>query len=392
MPDLVSFRREMVDQIRRHYEEEVKNPPIPRKFGDIPGSYDVITAEWLTATLAPGADIKKAVVKSFTLGPKDDGSANRRRIEIQWEGDDANNTDKYPTSVFCKAAHSVNNRIILSVGGTITETIFYNDVRPLIDIEAPTAYFAGYNPTSWAAILILRDMGSQTHFCTYQTTLTKTQLEEQVQILAKLHGRFYESKEPFFSHLIPYKQRFQNLLDVGAEQACRNGFRAAESEIPARLFAREEEVWPATVKSVERNASLPQTAVHGDVHLGNWYITPSGNMGLTDWQAMARGHWSRDLAYMLGTAVSVENRRAWEHDAVALYVSEFHKAGGPKTTVDEAWLELRRQSLGALAYWTLTLTPSANMPDMQPEAASREFIGRICAMMDDHDALDAFDF
>ena len=115
-------------------------------------------------------------------------------------------------------------------------------------------------------------------------------------------------------------------------------------------------------------------------------------MGLTDWQAMARGHWSRDLAYVLGTGVPTAKRRLWEHEVVELYVSEFEKAGGPKTTVEEAWLELRRQSLGALAYWTLTLTPNKNMPDMQPEEASRDFISRICALIDDHDALDAFDF
>lgn len=384
-----AFQSDTVERIRRYYEEEAKNPPTPRKFGDIPFSYEVINAEWLTATLAPNVDAKSAVVKAFKLGPEDNGSANRRRIEIEWAGD---NADKYPTSVFCKAAHSVNNRIILSVGGTITEIMFYKDVRPLIDIEAPSAYFADYNPESWAAMIMLRDMGAETQFCNFKTVLTKRQFAEQIQILAKFHGRFYESKEPFFKNLLPYKRRFQNLLDVGAQQACINGFDGAKAVIPPRLFARADEVWPATVKSVERNASLPQTAVHGDVHLGNWYITPQGSMGLTDWQAMASGHWSRDLAYVMGTAVSIENRRAWEKEIVELYVSEFEKAGGPKTSVEEAWLELRRQSLGALAYWTLTLTPSKDMPDMQSEETSMEFIGRICALMDDHDVLDAFDF
>lgn len=115
-------------------------------------------------------------------------------------------------------------------------------------------------------------------------------------------------------------------------------------------------------------------------------------MGLTDWQTVARGHWSRDLAYVLGTAVSSDKRRLWEHEIVELYVSELEKHGGPKVTVDEAWLELRRQSLSALAYWTLTLTPSEALPDMQTEATSLCFIGRICTMMDDHEVLDAFDF
>jgi hypothetical protein len=384
---LGGFRKDIVEHVRQCCEEEAKNPPIPLEYGDIPVSYDVISCEWLAATLSPKST--ENIVKSFQLGPEDNGSANRRRIELEWEGPDAN---QLPSSVFCKAAHSMENRIILSAGGTYTETRFYNDIRPRIDIEAPWAYFADYDPKSWAAMIMLKDMGESYTFCNYKTILTKTQFAEQVRILARVHGAFYQCKEPYFERLLSYKQRIQNLINIGIEDACRNGFRAAKEVIAPRLFAREDEIWPATVKSVERNAALPPTVVHGDVHLGNWYITSEGRMGLTDWQTTARGHWSRDLAYVMGTAVSAESRRLWEQEIVQIYVAELAKAGGPDTSVEEAWLELRRQSLGALAYWTLTLTPSAIMPDMQTKDASLTFIGRICALIDDHDVLDAFDF
>lgn len=262
MPPLGQLRSDIAEYVRQCCAEEKQNPPVLRKRGDIPISYDTITAEWLTATLAPDVT---GVVKSFKLGPVDNGSSNRRRIEIQWEGA---NADKLPTSVFCKAAHSAENRIILAVGGTYSETCFYTDIRPRLDIEAPWSYFSGYNPKSWAAIIMLKDMGNDTTFCNHKTTLTKTQFGEQIQILAKLHGQFYQCKEPFFENLLEYKTRIQNLIRVGIERACRNGFRAAKSVIAPELFAREEEIWSCTLESVERNASLPQTIVHGDVHLG----------------------------------------------------------------------------------------------------------------------------
>ena len=123
---------------------------------------------------------------------------------------------------------------------------------------------------------------------------------------------------------------------------------------------------------------------------GNWYITSDGRMGLTDWQATSRGHWSRDMAYLLGTAVAPEQRREWDRDMVRLYVSELAKAGGPKVTEEEAWLEIRRQTFGALWFWTMTLTPSDIMPTMQTEETSLDFIKRITTFMDDHNALDAF--
>ncbi|KAH7215321.1 kinase-like domain-containing protein [Fusarium oxysporum] len=351
MSQIGSLRKDIVEHVRRSCKEEELNPPVPREYGDIPVSYEAITKAWLTATLA--RDVLGSTIKSFSLGPKDDGSANRRRIEIEWEGF---GTHKLPTSVFCKAAHSAE---IVS---------------------------------SWAAIVVLKDMGQETTFCNYKTDLTKAQFAEQVQMLAKLHSQYYQSQHPDFERLLIYKDRISNLIEVGLETMCVNGFRAAKSAIPPRLFAKQNEIWPCTLKSVERNAALPATVVHGDVHLGNWYITPDGHMGLTDWQTVARGHWSRDLAYVLGTAVSAEKRRQWEHEMVEMYVSELRKHGGPSVSVEEAWLELRRQSLGVLAYWTLTLTPSENLPDMQTEEACLCFIGRICTMMDDHEVLDAFNF
>ncbi|KAH7142204.1 kinase-like domain-containing protein [Dactylonectria macrodidyma] len=358
MPPLGPIRSDIIDLIRQCCEQESQDPPTPRKHGDIPVSYEAITTEWLTATLATQAT--GTFVKCFYLGPKDDGSSNRRRIQLEWDGIDR---DKMPTSVFCKAAHALENRIMLSNAGTYSEVCFYNN-----------------------------DMGDDATFCTHKTTLTKTQFAEQIQTLARLHGQFYQSKEPFFEQLVGYKDRFENLIvSLDIEKVCGNGFKAAKSVVPPRLFARENEIWPATVQSVASNASLPQTIVHGDVHLGNWYIKSNSRMGLTDWQAMSRGHWSRDLAYVLGTGVPTETRRLWEHEMVQLYVSEFEKAGGPKTSVEEAWLQLRRQSFGALWYWTFTLTPSKIMPDMQSEETTLDFIGRICSLIDDHDALDAFD-
>ncbi|KAF5529341.1 aminoglycoside phosphotransferase [Fusarium napiforme] len=385
MAQIGPLRRDIVEYIRQSCKEEGLNPPVPREYGDIPVSYEAITKEWLTATLA--RDSFGSAVKSFRLGPKDNGSANRRRIEIEWDGPRAFDL---PTSVFCKAAHSAENRIVLAAGGTYSEVFFYNHIRPQLSIEAPWAYYAGYDPKSWAAMVILKDMGGETTFCNYKTSLTKAQFAEQVQMLARLHGQYYQSQHPDFERLLVYKDRISNLIAVGLENMCVNGFRAAKSVVPARLFARESEIWPCTLKSVEHNAALPPTVVHGDVHLGNWYITPNGRMGLTDWQTVARGHWSRDLAYVLSTAVGVEKRRQWEHEMVEVYVSELRKHGGPKVGVQEAWLELRRQSFGVLAYWTLTLTPGENLPDMQTEEACLCFIERICTIMDDHDVLDAF--
>jgi hypothetical protein len=262
-------RHDVVQSIRQTFEKEQKNPPVPRKLGDIPVSYEAITVEWLTNTLNQSSTDPPVI--RYTLGPKDNGTANRRRINLEWSnpGQGALHTEKFPASVFCKAAHALENRIVLSSGGTQSEVIFYNEVRPLVDIEAPTAYFAAYDKQSWASMIMLKDIGAVATFCTHETVLTEAQVASQVRTLASLHGKFYNSTEPFFADLVGYKNRFERLsVHLDIETVCTNGFRAAKEVIPDRLFARESEIWPATVKSVYRNASLPPTVVHGDVHLG----------------------------------------------------------------------------------------------------------------------------
>ena len=160
--------------------------------------------------------------------------------------------------------------------------------------------------------------------------------------------------------------------------------------MPARLFARRDEVWDATMRSVDQHNHLPKTLIHCDVHLKNWYIAKSGAMGLSDWQIASVGHWSRDVIYTLTTALTVENRRAWEQDLVRLYLDVMAEAGVPREPLDQVWQSLRQQLMSALAFWTITLRPAEGMPDMQPLRTTREFLKRLLTAIDDHQSLDSF--
>ncbi len=56
---------------------------------------------------------------------------------------------------------------------------------------------------------------------------------------------------------------------------------------------------------------------------------------------------------------------------------------------DEALLRYRQSLLTAFAFWTLTLKPTPNFPDMQPEATAQTFISRLGVAVDDLDVLGA---
>jgi hypothetical protein len=381
---------EKIERIKTEFIRDQVTGQMAVAAGDIPGSYDAITAEWLGAILC--RDVPGAKVLSHSLSTVDDGTSNRRRIFIEYNS--VGRAAALPASVFCKATHSLAHRMLASSGSAHSEDTFYNRIRPLLAIEAPEAYFAAYDPVKYTSIIVLRDLRGEAEFCSDHTQMDKARAANQMEVLATLHARFFESPEldGLLADLAVWPERFmRNVKYLEFERICGAGFAAAEAVIPPALFRRSSDVWPATLRSVERQRTLPRTVTHCDVHLKNWYIINSGSMGLGDWQVTSKGHWARDVAYALGTALSVDSRRAWERELIAFYLEKLREQGGPAQDFDEAWKNYRQQMMTALAYWTLTLTPAESMPDMQPRDITIEFIRRLAHAVDDLGSLDSFD-
>jgi len=380
------------EQLSEAYDKDLQR--LGRKVHDpkvLPVSFDDITACWLTGNLC--REHPSAEVLNFRIEPVEQGTTNRARLHVTYNS--AGIKAGLPTRLFCKASHGLSNRITLGLSGAAkTEVHFYNRVRPLLDIEAPRAAFADIDTTSCNSIVILEDLsGSVSEFCTHRTTITRAGVEDQLALLAKVHGAGY-SNPRIREHLhgfATWVEYFNSTLAFGMREGSEEGFRRADDLIPQRLHNRHAEIWPATVAAVELNRTLPPTLAHGDVHLKNWYITQTHRMGLSDWQCVSRGHWGRDFGYTVATALTVEDRRAWERDLLGFYLEHLHAAGGPKVPFEEGWRHYRQQLMAALTWWTITYNPAPGMPDMQPLDTTREFVTRLATAIDDIESLDSFD-
>jgi thiamine kinase-like enzyme len=386
-PTMVTF-----DEIKAHYAAEVERARgrVLSSREELPLSYEEVTPAWLTAVLAdghPGAE-----VVSHRLGEEDEGTSSRRHIHLEWN--EAGRQAGLPESVFSKGTMTLESRYLLGMnGGIAAEATFYNSVLPTIDVRAPHALFSAYDPDTMNSIIIMRDLAGQVTFGSHELDLTRAQAESQLRLLARLHARYLDSPEldTTLKEFNSWENYFAITVDAaGFGPACARGFREASDLIPDRLAARADEVWPATLQSVEAHSSLPRTLIHSDVHLKNWYIDSDGEMGLNDWQCACKGNWGRDLSYAISTALSVDNRRAWDRELVGYYVEQLHAAGAPEVSFEEAWRIYRQNLFSALAWWTGTLGQPPEAPKMQPPAASREFIRRMTHAIDDVDALDAF--
>jgi hypothetical protein len=372
------------------YRKEQERPIIPVEASDIPSSYEAITPGWLTEVLchdAPGAK-----VVSLTLGDVDNGTSNRRKIGVEYNR--AGNSAGLPNRLFCKASHDLAIRLGFGhTGSGSSEIYFYDRLRRRLDIEAPNCYYGNLDTETFNSILILGDISDEVEsFCTHETHISRPRAESQILLLAKMHARFHEGNEAHkeLSALPTWFDFFQTTLDFGLREGSNQGFLDAQEVIPPSLYGRFEEIWPATLESIAENKSLPKTFTHNDVHLKNWYVMPGDRMGLADWQCCGVGHWGRDLAYTLSTALTVANRRTWEEDLVRYYVEELSAAGVAGVTFDDAWKHYRKQLLSSLTWWTITYRPTAGMPDMQPADVTLEFIRRISTAMDDLGTLDLF--
>lgn len=382
--------QEEIARITSIFQNENLEQPV-HSAQQVPPSYAAITDEWLTdAICAPTPDAR---VTGHRFDERDDGSSNRRRIFVDYN--ESGKAAHYPATVFCKAAETLNNRLVTGLSRAAEiEADFYNLVRGRIDFEAPQSIYAKFDTNSYASLIMLQDLGNSVSFCDDRTEVTRSMVEQQIVTLANLHARFYESDElgtkalPFLT----WPKWWARMMAASPDFAdcCDAAFEESQDNMPARLFARRHEIWDATMQSVERHNHLPKTLIHCDVHLKNWYHSHSGKMGLSDWQITSVGHWSRDLIYTITTALTVENRRNWEQDLVRLYLDHMEARGVPREPLDQVWLNLRQQLMTALAFWTITLHPAAGMPDMQPLRTTRVFLNRLLTAIDDHQSLDAF--
>jgi hypothetical protein len=365
--------------------------PKARRFDDVPCTPYAVTPEWLTAVLCgkvPGAVVTQVEVKAASAGTHE---RHQLKVSYNEEGRRAG----LPVSIFTKSLPSIVTRMIGGFNGTArVEGSFFTQIRPQLEIEAPLCYHSAYDRRTFAAIHLLEDLVAtkSATFCNHKTYVTRAMADDMIDLLASLHGRFYgdPTLAERYRWLASYPRWFTiGAAKMGTEYYTRKAFDAAAHVIPAEVMARRDDVWPATMRALALHDSEPQGLIHSDVHIGNWYRTGAGQMGLCDWQCLSRGHWSRDFAYAVTASLTPDNRRSWERELLARYIERFAENTDVKPDFDLSFLRYRQQIVHALAMWTITLCHSPLLPNMQPEDTTLTMIERMTTAMADLDALDS---
>jgi hypothetical protein len=370
------------------YVAEKLRPPHPRTIRDVPGSADQITPEWLTAFVC--RDVPGAQVTAVRRAGGSSGSSTRVAIRVDYN--EAGQAAGLPTELFVKIAASYKQRVQLGAADVAKgETDFFMTLRPKVEMEAPIGYGGVTEDRSWKSAAIMEDVAVSkgAEFIEPIHPLTRAQVEDVVQNLARMHGALWE--DPDLRILKTPRDHYNNIaafLDM--EKRCQVGMERAKSVIAPRIYGQADRLWKGTRRALElATDELPATLLHGDPHVGQTYITRDGRMGLADWQVVMQGGWGFDYAYFVSSACEPEDRRAWDRELLELYLERLGEHGGKPPAFDEAWKIYCQQLFYPYSAWAFTIGRAAHQPEMQPDEYSLAILKRMSAAIDENEAFKA---
>ncbi|HEY6870644.1 MAG TPA: aminoglycoside phosphotransferase family protein [Novosphingobium sp.] len=265
------------------------------------------------------------------------------------------------------------------------EARFYAELAPRLGLNVPRAFYAGRDPDSWRALVLMEDLVRRdVEFCSAQRPFDFAHLARRLRMLAGMHARTWASPDVADDGALGWVQmRFSPTswaynnyyLEPETWQRFIDSPRGAA--VSRRLHDRE---WMrhALERLAELEAGDPLCIIHGDTHPGNLYLDADGTPGFLDPMA-SRASWWLEVAYHVVASLDIADRRGWEQALLAGYLRDLAEFGVSPPTFDEAWLRYR-QSI-AYGYFIFII----NETKFQPEAVNTAYTARFGIAAVDHD-------
>ncbi|OBK12138.1 phosphotransferase [Mycobacterium sp. 1245852.3] len=317
-------------------------------------------------------------VRSIRVLSRDAGTSSRGRLVLTGR--------EVPDSVFVKvAAQAAATRLMGELGRLgHTEVRFYRELAPQV-IGVPYCHGTAFDPWTGRYLLVLEDLPAES--CEFPDTLHPLSADQAgliVELLAELHATFWgrlprDGRGPMGWLYTPSG----DVTSLLTGSLMHNSIKrlAERTTIPVENGKFIADNYRAVAALID---TPPHTVMHGDAHPGNMYFH-GGKAGLLDWQAVRRGHPSRELAYTLITSLTPEDRQANQRELLDDYRRALIAAGGPELDRDDLWLRFRQAALYAYVAPLIT----TGMGGMQLEDIAMEGLRRGVAALDDLETVDA---
>lgn len=341
----------------------------------LPLTVDRIDADWLTRALAsrcPGVEVVASTIVDVNVG-----TSTKVRVRARYNA--AGNAAKLPPTLIVKGGFAEHSRAMAMTYAN--EHRFYAYVQPHVAMRSPACYYAGIDPSSYQAIVIMEDLVARgIEFCHPLKPQGFEQVARRLCAMARYHaqtwnspqfapggamamlkGAFDDGTHGYVEHYLQAEQ-WQRLMALPRGAAVSRRFHDRHW-LRAQLDALE---------ALHRGA--PVCVSHGDTHLGNLYIDADGEPGFFDQQVRA-APWHYDVAYHLIAALDIADRRRWDRALLAIYLDALRSHGVDAPGFDMAWQALRREAPWGLFVFLI------NEPIFQPEAANTAYAARFATAL-----------
>ncbi|MDV7101436.1 phosphotransferase [Gordonia amicalis] len=293
---------------------------------EIPTSVEQLTPAWLTDFLGEnGHDESITAVTASAVGTGQ--MAGSYRLTLDYSG-----PAELPATMIAKLATGEPEQRAFGSGVFRNEVRFYRDLASAFTVPMPRCYAATISDPGTEFVLLLEDMGAavqgdQIIGC------TAAQAESVAVAAAGLHAPRWNDPALLAEMPLPgeaERETMESLLapmaDVYRERFSPDG----QSSAAVDWLVREAGDW---LVAPLRNTAL----IHGDLRVDNVLFGPSGEVTVIDWQTITTGNPLRDIAFLLGTSLTTEDRRKHERGIVASYHRAVVTAGVTGYTLDECW-------------------------------------------------------
>ncbi len=250
------------------------------------------------------------------------------------------------------------------------ECHFYRDAASRVPIRVPRPYVVADQGSRF--VLVLEDLNADgdLQLFTNRDMIAGASVERAKRCLsafaalhASFHGLSVEERAAILPpELHPFNSpRARVLSPVLSRAAIGPCHRKAPDLFPqdmVELYQHAMSNYDALMAYWYRE---PLTLIHGDSHLGNFFVT-GDRMGMLDWQAVQWAKGIRDVQYFLINSLREEVLAAHERELIEHYVAELERHG-VTLPYEEAWEQYRAYSFQTLMTSVVSLG-TASMTDM----------------------------
>lgn len=351
----------------------------------LPRELRKITAEWLTRTLAtkyPGIEVKQ-------LDKVEVINTHTTKVRVALSLNELGKHYGVPERLCLKSNWSGSS---LSSGSGICEleARFYRYFRDDLMIPAPRCYFSDWDEDEFnQGLIVLEDLvDSGAVFCSASEAITAEQARVSLDGLVKMHAGCWAnpllekhswlkvSMSSDTSDPKLYRSLEPHMLDNIEQEDRRAVLPQWFLEKPKRLSDAYDKL-----VAYEVSQAGPRTLIHGDAHLGNSYVMPSGERRWLDWQIVRKGTPWRDLNYFLTSSLEVDERRQHERALFEYYLDRMIESGCDMPTVDDAWAQYQLWPIHGLASF------NGSRDEWQVGDSILAGVKRFSAAIEDHDSV-----